>query len=153
TVRLADARAVPECVHRTIGGALCRPVRLAVGVGIGRALGLAGVVGRAVRIRRARGVWLAGPVLRAAPRAAPPMLGRHVRAILDRMTGPSGPDPERVAEARTRMVERQLRGRGIADERVLAAMAIVPREAFLDPGQQPLAYADEALPIASGQTI
>jgi len=81
------------------------------------------------------------------------MLGRRVRAILDRMTGPSGPDADRSAEARLRMVERQLRGRGIADERVLAAMATVPREAFLDPGQQPLAYADEALPIASGQTI
>jgi protein-L-isoaspartate(D-aspartate) O-methyltransferase len=81
------------------------------------------------------------------------MLGRRFRAILDRMTGPSGPDADRSAEARTRMVERQLRGRGIADERVLAAMASVPREAFLDAGQQPLAYADEALPIASGQTI
>ena len=51
------------------------------------------------------------------------------------------------------MVERQLRQRGIADERVLAAMAEVPRDAFVDPGQRGLAYADEALPIASGQTI
>jgi protein-L-isoaspartate(D-aspartate) O-methyltransferase len=81
------------------------------------------------------------------------MLGRRVRAILDRMTGPSGPDEDRSAEARIRMVERQLRGRGIADERVLAAMSAVPREVFLDPEQQSLAYADEALPIASGQTI
>jgi protein-L-isoaspartate(D-aspartate) O-methyltransferase len=81
------------------------------------------------------------------------MLGRRVRAILDRMTGPSGPDEDRSAEARIRMVERQLRGRGIADERVRAAMSAVPREIFLDPEQQSLAYADEALPIASGQTI
>jgi protein-L-isoaspartate(D-aspartate) O-methyltransferase len=81
------------------------------------------------------------------------MLGRRVRAILDRMTGPSGPDEDRSAEARIRMVERQLRGRGIADERVLAAMSAVPREVFLDPEQRSLAYADEALPIASGQTI
>ncbi len=51
------------------------------------------------------------------------------------------------------MVERQLRQRGIADARVLAAMAAVPREAFVDPGQRGLAYADEALPIAAGQTI
>jgi protein-L-isoaspartate(D-aspartate) O-methyltransferase len=51
------------------------------------------------------------------------------------------------------MVERQLRARGVSDERVLAAMLAVPREAFLDEGQRPLAYADEALPIASGQTI
>jgi protein-L-isoaspartate(D-aspartate) O-methyltransferase len=82
------------------------------------------------------------------------MLGRRVRAILDRMTGPSGQDDAvRSAEARARMVERQLRGRGIRDERVLDAMARVPREAFLDPAQRWLAYADEALPIASGQTI
>jgi len=51
------------------------------------------------------------------------------------------------------MVERQLRQRGIHDERVLEAMLSVPREAFIDPGQRGLAYADEALPIASGQTI
>ena len=51
------------------------------------------------------------------------------------------------------MVERQLRARGIADERVLAAMLSVPRDAFLDEGQRAVAYADEALPIASGQTI
>jgi protein-L-isoaspartate(D-aspartate) O-methyltransferase len=51
------------------------------------------------------------------------------------------------------MVERQLRHRGIADERVLAAMASVPREVFVDPSHVALAYADEALPIASGQTI
>ena len=51
------------------------------------------------------------------------------------------------------MVERQLRARGIADERVLAAMASVPREAFLDERQRGYAYADEALPIESGQTI
>jgi protein-L-isoaspartate(D-aspartate) O-methyltransferase len=82
------------------------------------------------------------------------MLGRRVRAILDRMTGSSGQDEvERSAAARARMVERQLRGRGIADERVLAAMAAVPREAFIDPAQRGLAYADEALPIAAGQTI
>ncbi len=51
------------------------------------------------------------------------------------------------------MVEHQLRRRGVADERVLAAMAAVPREVFLDPEQQRAAYADEALPIPSGQTI
>jgi protein-L-isoaspartate(D-aspartate) O-methyltransferase len=82
------------------------------------------------------------------------MLGRRVRAILDRMTGPSGQDDaQTLAQARDRMVDRQLRHRGIHDERVLAAMATVPREAFLDPAQRWLAYADEALPISSGQTI
>jgi len=51
------------------------------------------------------------------------------------------------------MVERQLRRRGIADQRVLAAMGEVPREAFVPPGLRRRAYADSALPIAAGQTI
>ncbi len=57
------------------------------------------------------------------------------------------------ADLRQRMVERQLRRRGIADERVLAAMAAVPREAFVPPGLRHRAYADSALPIGAGQTI
>lgn len=51
------------------------------------------------------------------------------------------------------MVERQLRGRGIDDERVLAAMAEVPREAFVPAPLRHRAYADAALPIEAGQTI
>jgi protein-L-isoaspartate(D-aspartate) O-methyltransferase len=51
------------------------------------------------------------------------------------------------------MVETQLRTRGIADERVLAAIGSVPREAFLAPGQRSSAYSDDALPIEAGQTI
>jgi protein-L-isoaspartate(D-aspartate) O-methyltransferase len=51
------------------------------------------------------------------------------------------------------MVERQLRGRGITDERVLAAMAEVPREAFVPARLRHRAYADSALPIAAEQTI
>jgi len=51
------------------------------------------------------------------------------------------------------MVERQLRGRGIEDERVLSAMLEVPREAFVPPDIRDDAYADGALPIGEGQTI
>ena len=51
------------------------------------------------------------------------------------------------------MVEDQLRARDIADERVLAAMGAVPREAFVADGDQGDAYADRALPIGAGQTI
>jgi protein-L-isoaspartate(D-aspartate) O-methyltransferase len=54
---------------------------------------------------------------------------------------------------RTRMVERQLRRRGIADERVLAAMGEAPREAFVPRHLRHRAYADSALPIAAEQTI
>ena len=51
------------------------------------------------------------------------------------------------------MVERQLRRRGIADERVLDAMRRVPRERFVPEAQRRRAYADSALPIGRGQTI
>jgi protein-L-isoaspartate(D-aspartate) O-methyltransferase len=51
------------------------------------------------------------------------------------------------------MVERQLRRRGIDDERVLAAMAEVPRERFLDPELGGDAYRDGAVAIAEGQTM
>ena len=51
------------------------------------------------------------------------------------------------------MVERQLRRRGIHDERVLAAMAEVPRERFVPPDQHRRAYRDGALRIGEGQTI
>src|SRR4051812_35433178 len=56
-------------------------------------------------------------------------------------------------EQRARMVERQLRGREIADERVLEAMATVPREEFLPQELRGDAYRDGALRIESGQTI
>jgi protein-L-isoaspartate(D-aspartate) O-methyltransferase len=51
------------------------------------------------------------------------------------------------------MVEDQLRARGIHDERVLAAMARVPRELFVAPELRAHAYADDALPIGYDQTI
>ena len=55
--------------------------------------------------------------------------------------------------ARGRMVERQLRRRGVSDERVLAAMGKVPRELFVPPSAREHAYEDGALPIGYGQTI
>jgi protein-L-isoaspartate(D-aspartate) O-methyltransferase len=51
------------------------------------------------------------------------------------------------------MVEEQLRRRGIGDERVLAAMASVPRELFVPERVRDRAYDDAALPIGGGQTI
>jgi protein-L-isoaspartate(D-aspartate) O-methyltransferase len=57
------------------------------------------------------------------------------------------------AEARARMVERQLRRRGIADEGVLEAMGAVPREAFVPERMRRSSYDDSALPIGHEQTI
>ena len=51
------------------------------------------------------------------------------------------------------MVERQLRGRGIRDDRVLEAMAAVPREAFVPEAIRYRAYDDAALPIGHDATI
>jgi len=48
---------------------------------------------------------------------------------------------------------RDLKRRGIKDEKVLDAFAHVPREEFVEPLQEPLAFSDQALPIACGQTI
>ncbi|OGO52993.1 MAG: protein-L-isoaspartate O-methyltransferase [Chloroflexi bacterium RBG_16_69_14] len=51
------------------------------------------------------------------------------------------------------MVADQLRARGLTDERVLAAMGAIPREAFVPESFRREAYWDEALPIEAGQTI
>lgn len=61
--------------------------------------------------------------------------------------------PAPPEERRRRMVEEQLRGRDIADERVLRAMSEVPRELFVPPDLRRRAYDDAALPIGEGQTI
>ncbi len=53
---------------------------------------------------------------------------------------------------RTRMLER-LRGQGIADEVVLAAMGAIPRHIFVDEALASRAYDDVSLPIGFGQTI
>src|SRR5438045_2755340 len=62
------------------------------------------------------------------------------------------PAPETLG-ARTRMVMRQLAGRGIRDQRALASMGWVPLEWVLQPHLAGDAYSDAPLPIGSGQTI
>lgn len=63
------------------------------------------------------------------------------------------PDAGQAASrARARMIDR-LRGQGIGDERVLAAMMQVPRHAFVEEGLAYSAYDDTALPIGYQQTI
>lgn len=57
------------------------------------------------------------------------------------------------AGERAWMVERQLRRRGIADERVLRAMGEIPREEFVAERERATAYRDDPIAIGSGQTI
>ncbi len=58
-----------------------------------------------------------------------------------------------AAEERARMVDEQLRARGIHSEAVLRIMGEIPREHFLPPERRDQAYRDVAVPLASGQTI
>lgn len=61
--------------------------------------------------------------------------------------------PEKLDKARQEMVDKQLAGRGIDDEGVLAAMAAVPRHRFVSEDLWDVAYRDTPLPIGLGQTI
>ena len=63
------------------------------------------------------------------------------------------PQTDAYREQRLLMVAEQLRDRGIRDERVLEAMARVPRHEFVQPDQRDEAYEDHPLPIGEGQTI
>jgi len=65
---------------------------------------------------------------------------------------PRSPE-ERARDERAKMVDVQIRARGVADERVLAALLAVPRDAFVAADLRGSAYADDALPIEAGQTI
>ena len=61
--------------------------------------------------------------------------------------------PDRFAIERQHMVEAQLRARGIRDQRLLQAMASIPRHEFVELCYRDQAYEDHPLPIAAGQTI
>ncbi|HEX6385041.1 MAG TPA: protein-L-isoaspartate(D-aspartate) O-methyltransferase [Anaerolineae bacterium] len=63
------------------------------------------------------------------------------------------PDQERFAIERARMVERQLKARGIRDPAILEAMSIVPREHFVPASYRKYAYRDGPIPIPNRQTI
>jgi protein-L-isoaspartate(D-aspartate) O-methyltransferase len=74
-------------------------------------------------------------------------------AIATTGCGQQAPTAVDLATQRQRMVEQQLKARGIKDERVLAAMAKVPREEFIPVDTRPNAYEDGPLPIGYDQTI
>ena len=62
-------------------------------------------------------------------------------------------DDAQFAEQREQMVATQLRARGISDERVLAAMARVPRHVFVAEEYRDQAYEDHPVPIGEAQTL
>ena len=74
-------------------------------------------------------------------------------AIATTGCGQQAPTAADLAAQRQRMVEQQLKPRGIKEERVLAAMAKVPREEFVPADARPSAYEDGPLPIGYDQTI
>jgi protein-L-isoaspartate(D-aspartate) O-methyltransferase len=55
------------------------------------------------------------------------------------------------ADARTCMVDSQIRPNRVTDSRILSAMRRLPRERFLPPNVWPLAYADEDVPLGNGR--
>ena len=63
------------------------------------------------------------------------------------------PGTQNFRRNRERMISEQIMARGISDERVLAAMAAVPRHLFVDEALAVKAYEDYPLPIGLGQTI
>jgi protein-L-isoaspartate(D-aspartate) O-methyltransferase len=65
----------------------------------------------------------------------------------------TGIQSDRFALSRQKMVDVQLRARGIRDERVLAAMGKVPRHLFVGDEYQSSAYEDHPLLIGAGQTV
>ncbi|MDR2725171.1 MAG: protein-L-isoaspartate(D-aspartate) O-methyltransferase [Candidatus Adiutrix sp.] len=62
-------------------------------------------------------------------------------------------NPEDYHIARRKMVEMQIKGRGLNDPRLLAVMQSVPRHFFVEEAQAAQSYADTPLPIGYGQTI
>jgi protein-L-isoaspartate(D-aspartate) O-methyltransferase len=61
--------------------------------------------------------------------------------------------PDRFTLERGRMVETQLRARGIRDARLLLAMEHVPRHEFVEARYRDQAYEDHPIPIDAGQTV
>lgn len=66
---------------------------------------------------------------------------------------PTPLDENQFQSQRTTMIERDIKGRGISDKRVLAAMTTVKRHLFVPPSLRNAGYDDFPLPIGEGQTI
>ncbi len=60
---------------------------------------------------------------------------------------------DKYSQMRLRMIEKDIKGRGISDKRVIKAMSKIPRHLFVPPRYRNRAYGDHPLPIGEGQTI
>jgi protein-L-isoaspartate(D-aspartate) O-methyltransferase len=80
-------------------------------------------------------------------------LGGSALAMAPISTRKQDTDLDRLLGQRRRMVETQIRARGVTDARVLEAMLEVPRHLFVPATELGQAYEDHPLPIGSGQTI
>lgn len=92
-----------------------------------------------------------GPVQAAAP--APPAKTDDLPPELPQPPEFAPDEHPGLTLARRQMVELDLRGRDIVDQRVLAVMSRIPRHRFVPEALRDVAYSDRALPIGHGQTI
>jgi protein-L-isoaspartate(D-aspartate) O-methyltransferase len=94
---------------------------------------------------------------RTSPKAAPLwvlfILLHHPAPAIAAAATPKAQSPDPYVAARRIMVDRDLRSRGIRDERVLAVMEALPRHLFVPENVRDSAYEDRPLPIGAGQTI
>ena len=98
-------------------------------------------------------VWHSGASEAGSDPASQPADSAPAVETLQAKSGTKDTEPPELAEARRRMVERQLRGRDITDARVLSVMGRIPRHRFVAREFQDEAYDDHPLPIGHGQTI
>jgi len=115
-----------------------------------------------IKVARTPIVPVAAPVMTTAPKLQataaaaravlrPQRLLEHAYTDAARRVAPSGLGLD-SADVRRRMAQR-LRGAGVTNERVIEAMATVPRHLFVDAALVTQAYEDTSLPIGHGQTI
>jgi protein-L-isoaspartate(D-aspartate) O-methyltransferase len=68
-------------------------------------------------------------------------------------SSPTAPNEAFLADARSRMVDSQIRPNKVTDQRILDAMRRLPRERFLPEPQLALAYADQNVPLGHGRAM
>jgi len=106
------------------------------------------------------GVAILSLLIGCAPQAQPtePAAGPAATPITPTVAATNSPSPpaqegDDWLEERMKMVDTQIRRRGVTDQEVLAAMELVPRHEFVPDHLKGQAYADHPLPIGYGQTI